>query len=91
MQTASAVQSFFLAMTMYPEVQRKAQVELDAVIGSNRLPDYNDREALPYVGALVKETMRWQLVAPSGTLNYPLNNSLCDFSLNTNSYGSYVQ
>ncbi|KAF9044369.1 hypothetical protein BJ165DRAFT_1612032 [Panaeolus papilionaceus] len=36
--TASAVQAFFLAMTMYPDVQKKAQAELDAIVGSDRLP-----------------------------------------------------
>lgn len=53
-------------MAMYPEVQRKAQAELDAVIGAERLPEFIDRPSLPYVNALVKETMRWQVVVPLG-------------------------
>ncbi|KAI1794936.1 cytochrome P450 [Ganoderma leucocontextum] len=60
--TVSTLQSFFLAMSLYPEAQRKAQAELDAVIGSDRLPDYSDRAALPYVNAVVKEALRWQPV-----------------------------
>jgi cytochrome P450 len=70
-QTVSAVQFFFLAMALYPDVQRKAQAELDAVIGPNRLPNYDDQESLPYINAMVKETMRWQLVAPIGTNSPP--------------------
>ena len=70
MQTVSAVQSFFLAMALYPEVQKKAQTEIDAVIGNNRLPDFSDRDALPYTNAIVKEAMRWQPVTPLGKLNF---------------------
>lgn len=65
-QTASAVQTFFLAMAMFPEVQKMAQAELDTVIGRERLPDFNDSESLPYINAVVKETLRWQPVLPVG-------------------------
>lgn len=64
--TVSAIQSFFLAMAKHPRAQIKAQRELDAVIGPQRLPELIDRSSLPYVNALIKETMRWQLVAPLG-------------------------
>ena len=53
-------------MVLFPEVQKKGQAEVDAVIGPNRLPDFEDRAFLPYVNAIVKESMRWQLVAPLG-------------------------
>ncbi|KAF5327811.1 hypothetical protein D9619_004578 [Psilocybe cf. subviscida] len=62
--TISAIQTFFLAMAKYPEAQRNAQAELDAVIGPHRLPEFSDRPSLPYVNALVKEAMRWQVVVP---------------------------
>ena len=65
-QTVSAINSFFLAMMCFPEVQKKAQAELDSVIGSSRLPEFADRDSLPYVNALVKELMRWHVVAPTG-------------------------
>jgi len=51
-----------------PEVQKKAQMEIDAVIGNNRLPDFSDMDALPYTNAIVKEAMRWQPVTPLGGL-----------------------
>ncbi|KAL7280096.1 hypothetical protein ACG7TL_006511 [Trametes sanguinea] len=40
--TLSTAESFFLTMALHPEVQLKAQPELDAVVGTNRLPDFND-------------------------------------------------
>jgi cytochrome P450 len=62
------VQTLFLAMALYPEVQKKAQAEIDAVIGPNRLPDFHDRPSLPYIDAILKELKRWNLVAPLGRL-----------------------
>jgi len=53
-------------MGLHPEVQIKAQTELDAVIGPDRFPEYNDRASLPYVNAIVKEVLRWNPVAPLG-------------------------
>ena len=53
-------------MTLYPEVQKKAQAEIDAVVGPNRLPDFHDRPTLPYINAIVKELTRWHLVVPLG-------------------------
>jgi len=56
--------AFFLAMTIYPEVLKKAQVELDAVVGDERLPTMDDRDALPYVNAICTELLRWNVVIP---------------------------
>ena len=54
-------------MALYPKVQKKAQAEIDAVVGPNRLPDFHDRPSLPYINAVVKESSRWNLVTPFGT------------------------
>ena len=62
------MQALFLAMALYPEVQKKAQAEMDAVVGSHRLPDFEDRPSLPYINAIIKESMRWHLVLPLGVL-----------------------
>jgi cytochrome P450 len=61
LQTLSSVKSFFLAMAMYPEVQRKAQAEIDSVVGNDRMPNFDDYESLPYVTAIMKEVLRWQV------------------------------
>lgn len=65
-QTVSSMACFFLAMALFPEVQRKAKEEIDRVVGTDRLPTFADRAQLPYVDAVVKETLRWHPVAPMG-------------------------
>jgi Cytochrome P450 len=60
------VETLFLAMALYPEVQKKAQAEIDTVVGPNRFPDFHDRPSLPYINAVVKESSRWNLVFPLG-------------------------
>ncbi|KAI0824640.1 cytochrome P450 [Trametes gibbosa] len=64
--TVAVLSTFFLAMSCFPEAQRKAQAEIDAVIGNDRLPTIEDRERLPYLNALVLEVLRWIPVAPIG-------------------------
>ena len=53
-------------MALYPEVQRKAQTEIDQVVGNSRLPYFSDQDALPYVQAVLKEVLRWHPVTPLG-------------------------
>jgi cytochrome P450 len=51
-------------MIVFPEVQKKAQEEIDRVIGSSRVPVSADRENLPYCEAIMLETHRWHQVLP---------------------------
>ncbi|EKM59174.1 uncharacterized protein PHACADRAFT_249435 [Phanerochaete carnosa HHB-10118-sp] len=62
--TVSAVATFVLAMLKFPNVQSTAQAELDRVIDSGRLPTFEERDSLPYVTAVMKETLRWHQVTP---------------------------
>lgn len=55
-----------LAMTMYPDVQSKAQSELDRVLGQNQLPSFEDQDSLPYLAAVLKEVQRYFVVVPLG-------------------------
>jgi cytochrome P450 len=68
MKAISSMNSFFLALALFPQVQRRAQAELDAVVGRDRLPTFDDRPRLPYIEALCKELMRWLMVTPIGTI-----------------------
>jgi cytochrome P450 len=64
--SVSTMVAFFLAMSMFPDVQHKAQEEIDRVVGTSRLPTADDRESLPYVNAVVEEAQRWHPIAPMG-------------------------
>ncbi|KAL0566055.1 cytochrome p450 [Marasmius crinis-equi] len=54
------------AISMHPDVQIKAQNELDIIAGRGRVPDYEERPNLPYVEAVLRETFRWMPPAPLG-------------------------
>jgi len=59
--------SFMLACAEFgPSFIPKAQQELDVVVGKDRLPTFDDYEDLPYIRAVVNETMRWRPVAVLG-------------------------
>jgi len=64
--TSSTILILIYLMILHPEIQAKIQAELDAVIGKSRLPDFSDRENLPYVNAVYKELIRWHPLAPLG-------------------------
>ncbi|KNZ73921.1 O-methylsterigmatocystin oxidoreductase [Termitomyces sp. J132] len=57
--TLSTLATFFLAMVLHPEAQKKAQAELDRFVPHDRLPDFSDRDNLPYLECLVWECLRW--------------------------------
>lgn len=74
--TASIIKSFFLAMTLYPDAQSKAQAEIAAYLEQKRTGSSNDTQSapqfitvadrpnLPYTSALLRELQRWHPVAP---------------------------
>ncbi|KAJ7019331.1 cytochrome P450 [Mycena alexandri] len=64
--TLSALRAFIHMMVLHPDIQEKAQAELDAVVGDKRLPNFDDRESLPYIDALYREIMRLHGPAPLG-------------------------
>ncbi|KAH7888012.1 cytochrome P450 [Phlebopus sp. FC_14] len=74
--TVAALHSFFLAMTLFPEVQRKAQAEIDAKIGHDRLPSLHDRDELPYLNAMNLELLRWYTLAPLGVAHVTTDDDL---------------
>ncbi|KAJ7128462.1 cytochrome P450 [Mycena epipterygia] len=62
----SSLSFFILAMILHPECQVKAQKEIESVVGTSRLPEFSDRESLPYVECIYQEVFRWHPGLPLG-------------------------
>ena len=60
--TTSFLRALILAMIEFPETQRKAQEEIDRVIGCDRAPTIEDFDHLPYIQALIKEVSHVQTI-----------------------------
>lgn len=65
-QTASSIVAFLIAMVSYPEIQKRAQEDIDRVTGRQRLPDYDDQKSVPYIQAIIREVLRWRPITPLG-------------------------
>ncbi|KAF8314232.1 cytochrome P450 [Clavulina sp. PMI_390] len=79
--TLATCRTFLLAMLLHPKAQKKAQEELDRVVGHNRLPTIEDQPNLPYLDAVVKEVLRWRPVVPISVPTTPRRADL---------YGDYL-
>jgi cytochrome P450 len=56
--TVGAMEAFILFMLANPEVLKRLREEIDLVVGSERMPTFEDEEKLPYLVACIKETLR---------------------------------
>jgi cytochrome P450 len=67
-ETVSATMYWLFAIACnLPEVQTKLQAEIDTFIRSHqRLPEFSERLAFPYMNAVIKETMRFKSATPFG-------------------------
>ncbi|GJJ11062.1 hypothetical protein Clacol_005293 [Clathrus columnatus] len=66
LKTSGVLLQFFYTMLLNPEVQKRAQQELDEVVGSDALPSIEDSGRLKYINAILQELLRWNTVVPSG-------------------------
>ncbi|CAE6351962.1 unnamed protein product [Rhizoctonia solani] len=62
--TVNTLLMFFTAMLLYPNIWKKAQNEIDSVLGQSRLPKMEDQAQLGYIDRIVQETLRWAPVTP---------------------------
>ncbi|EIW77879.1 cytochrome P450 [Coniophora puteana RWD-64-598 SS2] len=68
----SAIGACQIMMTaaLHPEIQTRVQAEIDAVVGRDRAPTFDDENSLPLVRAFVQEMHRWRPIAPTGLSHY---------------------
>lgn len=59
-------------MLQYPDMMRRAQEELDSVVGAGRMPSFGDRDSLPFMEALMSELLRFSVPVPLGTSCYSM-------------------
>ncbi|KAG2153304.1 cytochrome P450 [Suillus clintonianus] len=62
--TAGVELNFILAMILHPDIQEKAHKLIESVIGTKRLPTFQDRSSLPYIDAILREILRWRPMFP---------------------------
>lgn len=56
--------TFFLMMVLHPAIQEKAHVQIDTEVGRDRLPAMKDRPLLPFIDAILRETLRYGPITP---------------------------
>ncbi|KAG1830326.1 cytochrome P450 [Suillus variegatus] len=76
--TATVLQTFLLAMVLYPDVQVRARAEIDQVVRHDKMPCLNDRASLPYIDAILREVMRWYPITPLGFARATLDDDVYD-------------
>ncbi|KAL4768641.1 cytochrome P450 [Aspergillus nidulans var. acristatus] len=64
--TSSTLLSFLLAVLENPVALKRAQEDVDRIVGTERSPTMNDLENLPYIEACMHEILRWRPVAAGG-------------------------
>ncbi|EKD19257.1 uncharacterized protein L3040_009302 [Drepanopeziza brunnea f. sp. 'multigermtubi'] len=67
--TSTTLNNLFLALTLFPDAVTKAHEELDRVVGSDRMPTFEDEKNLPYIRAMIKEVLRWRAVNKFGMVH----------------------
>jgi len=72
--TAMAISWAILYLANNPDIQDRAQKEIDSVVSTDRLPSLSDKASLPYTEAFMLETLRIRALGPLGAPHV----TLCD-------------
>lgn len=85
------MQFFYYLMLTHPDVQKRAQAELQAIVGPDRLPALKDRERLPFTESVWKETLRLHPATPLGRLFVPETIKTTSYTKNLSTPALYEQ
>lgn len=66
--TSSTLHGFIKAMVLFPDVQKRAQGDIDCIVGPDRMPNMDDEPNLQYIRGCIKESFRWM---PTAMLGFP--------------------
>ncbi|KAK0618977.1 cytochrome P450 [Immersiella caudata] len=76
--TAATVMLLILYLMQNPHVQRKAQEEVDRIVGRDRLPTWEDTSNLPYMNLVLQETYRMNPLSPLGIPHASIEDDVYD-------------
>jgi hypothetical protein len=70
-------------MVLYPDAQKRAQEEIDSILGNGHFPHFGDADTLPYLKAVLNELLRWACPAPLGQTDpFHLYFAICSYAVN---------
>ena len=77
-------------MVLFPDVQKRIQAELDAVVGRKRLPTFEDRASLPYLEATIKESLRFHPPTPLGIAHRVVEDDIVQGDLQPHQFNTHT-
>lgn len=76
--TTQTLEMFIMAAVEHPDKIRTAQAEIDRAVGRGRLPSSADEDDLPYVRAVIEETLRWRPIIVGGVAHASMREDVYD-------------
>ncbi|KAG8924631.1 hypothetical protein FRC00_004905, partial [Tulasnella sp. 408] len=64
--TETTLENFLLAMSLYPDVQARANEEINQFFAEGKSPNFDSQDQMPYMRAIVLESLRWNLPVSFG-------------------------
>lgn len=76
--TTQTLEMFIMAAIEHPAQMSAARAEIDRVVGRGRLPGPGDEPDMPYVRAVIEETLRWRPIIIGGIAHASVREDVYD-------------